>query len=268
MSFMDWLSIISGVMGIAGTTFAILMWYRAETKIHTWTRAMQSIHKISTQAAFDSQVLPGEDARTRLTHLEQAISKVSTLPAITGEFVKSEGDDLATELGENLPNRTPWDWIWTQGMIDRVEMSSKVRHVWLVTPDLEPDLSEPDTGQMVRKNLNLGKEYTYFYPARLPFAKEQIARMIRNIGADDPKHRKKVRVVPIGNDAINIFPSIGNIILFFRDDPNYGTKFAFQEVVVNKSTRRGSFWQECTREHAAALSSTLLKHVNPGIELH
>ncbi len=90
---------------------------------------MRSIHGIALEASVDAQVIPGEDARTRLTHLEQAISKVSALRHITAEYGQDEERTGALD-SDVLPEAVvPRAWLWRQDMIDRLEMSSGVRQV-------------------------------------------------------------------------------------------------------------------------------------------
>jgi len=257
VSFVDWWSTVSGTIGVLAACFSFLVWYHARSKVQEMARAMQSIHDIAIDATVDSQIIPEEDDRTRLKHLEQSIAKVSNLRHITGKYAHSEGRSSAEESAAMLEGVVPRAWLWSSKMLLGLETEQDVRQVWLVTPDLEPDLSEHQTGETVRQNLRAGKSYTYFYPAALPHAEEQCERLLRNVGAVDQRRRKRIVLVPLDpNSCTEIMPALGNIVLYFKEDPRY-TRLVFQEVVLNKVTRRGSYWQECTRDHANALCLAL-----------
>jgi hypothetical protein len=139
-------------------------------------------------------------------------------------------------------------------MMASLERSPDNRTVWLITHDLEPDLSDKETGAIVRSNLAAGKRYVYFYPAGLKLADEKQRRLRRNVGADGGKLTKNVIFVPVNDGpGAALISTRGNVILFFKDDPAYGTNLIFEEVVLHKINRRGLLWQECDRDHATTV---------------
>jgi hypothetical protein len=94
-------------------------------------------------------------------------------------------------------------------------------------------------------------------PATLKLPNEKQRRLRRNIGADDEKVRGSVTFVPVNDGpAAALIPTRGNILLFFKDDPAYGTNLVFEEVILHKIDRRGLLWQECDRDHAAMVFDT------------
>jgi hypothetical protein len=63
LAFLDWLSIISGIIGIMGFIFAIWVWLRADTRVKEITAAMQAMHDIADSALWESQCSPAMTER-------------------------------------------------------------------------------------------------------------------------------------------------------------------------------------------------------------
>ena len=61
-----------------------------------------------------------------------------------------------------------------------------------------------------------------------------------------------------------VFSLGGNTIIFFKDDPSYGSDLVFREIVLTKLGKRGVIWQECSRDHAVELIETLREEMAPG----
>jgi len=260
MDFIGWLSIVSGIVGIAGFLFAVWVWLRSDTKVREITAVIQALHDIADSALWETQMLPGDDASGRLSQLEKSIGLVSAMRTLSAKYVGDHQSYRATELGALIQRGV----IWSNAMLTGLETSSEVRSIWLVTPDLEPDMTEPKTGEVVKSNLAAGKSYVYFYPAALKSPDEKIRRLQRNIGADDPKRAKRVVFAPVKDGPTShLILSRGNIILFFKDEPAYGTRLIFQEVVLNKIANRGLFWQECDRDLAANIYDMLRDELAP-----
>jgi hypothetical protein len=258
MNIVDWLSIISGIVGIAGFIFGIWAGLRADTRVKEIKAAMQTLHDIADNALWESHMLASDDGTTRVIQLERSMGLVSAMRTISARYVGDQQSYRATELGTLLVRGV----IWTNAMITSLELSNDVRTIWLVTPDLEPDLSESTTASVVKKNLIAGKSYIYFYAASIKSSDEKIRRVKRNIGANDPTLGKNVEFVAMDDwMSSRLIPMRGNIILFFKDDPAYGTELVFLEVVLSKVSKRGLFWQECERADAAQVFETLRKEL-------
>lgn len=248
--FIDWLSIVSGIVGIAGFLFAVWVWQRSDTKVREITSAVQSLHDIADSAIWEAEMLPGDDNVGRLAQLEKSIGLVSAIRTVSAKYVDDHRNCRATELGALIQRGV----IWSNAMLTRLEPASDVQCIWLLTHDLEPDLSEHKTGNIVKSNLGTGTRYTYFHPMSLKSAEEKRRRLCRNIGAENGL-REMVEFISVTTDsaAAALMPSHGNTILFFKDDPSYGTDLVFEEVVLHKVDRRGLFWQECRRDQSVAI---------------
>ena len=258
MNFTTWLSVISGITGVLAFVFAIWVWLRADTKVREMTVVVKALHDIAVSALWESQMLPGEDASGRLGQLEKSVSLVSAMRTLSAKYAGDEQNYRATELGALVQRGV----ILSNEMLIKQEKSPDVQHIWLVSHDFEPDISESQTAEMVKRNIAAGKSYVYFYPAEMRTPQEKIRRLQRNIGADDPNLASKVQYIQLrGTVASQFVPLKGNTILFFKDDPTYGTQLVFQEIVLTKIKRRGLFWQECGRDHAVELFDTLLEEM-------
>lgn len=195
MSFTDWLSVVSGLVGIGGFLYGMWVRQRTDAKVREITAAMQALHDIADSALWETQMLPGDDASNRLAQLEKSVGLLSAMRTVSAKFVGDHQNYRATELGALIHRGV----IWSIAMIWALEVSPEVRTIWLVTPDLEPDMSELKTGQTVKSNLTAGKSYVYFYPVTMRGAEEKIRRVKRNTGADDLKRAKRVEYVPIAD---------------------------------------------------------------------
>jgi hypothetical protein len=260
-----WLSMISGIVTLLAAVFTVWVWVQSRAKLREATRVMRSIHDVAVSVLWESQILPGEDSATRVAQLEKSLGMVSALRALSARYAEIQDAAAVTGLGAELGAIVQRGAILSNAMLTRYEKSEDVRHVWLISRDLEPDLSERDTGGLVKRNLAAGKTYAYFYPAETALASEQVRKLRRNVGADEGRIAKRVSCIPVSSDvAGEVFPAKGNIILFFKDDPSYGTRLVFEEVVLNKVERPGLFWQECEREHADRLLVTLQEQMRGG----
>jgi HAMP domain-containing protein len=259
----SWLAVVSGVISILAFLFAVWVWLRSDIKVRELTATVQALHDIADSVIWEGQVLPGEDASARLTQLEKSIGLVSAMRTLSSRYVGDQQNYRATELGELVQRGI----IWSNDMLTKLETSSEVREVWLITHDLEPDMSQRKTGAIVQGNLAAGKSYIYFYPAELKGAEEKVLRLQRNIGADHPKRATRVTYIPVRNvPGLRLF-SNANMILFFKDKTTYGTDLVFQELVLTKIAKRGLFWQEHDRDHAAALFDMLRREM-ASVERH
>jgi hypothetical protein len=140
-------------------------------------------------------------------------------------------------------------------MLWNIETSVAVKEVWLVSPDLKPDISDPTMGEVVGENLKRGKRYVYFVPPTLDDLPELILRLKVNLGVDSPRSRSGDRIRVIQVDAPDFWMSLGsgNLIFFFNADPKSSRGISFREIVFTRVTERGFFWQECTEGDAELL---------------
>jgi hypothetical protein len=72
-------------------------------------------------------MLPGDDGTSRLAQLEKSMGLVSALRTVSAKYVGDHQSYRATELGTLIQRGV----IWSNAMINSLELSSDVRSVWL-----------------------------------------------------------------------------------------------------------------------------------------
>jgi hypothetical protein len=144
-------------------------------------------------------------------------------------------------------------------MMWNVETSSTVKEVWLVTPDLKPDVSDSVTGTLVGNNIRKGKKYVYFFPENLSDSSDLIARLRSNLGIVSPRSRTADRVMTVQVETIDfpVAPGTGNVVFYFKTDSRLSRGEAFKEIVFTQVSERGIFWQECKDAEADSMYGIL-----------
>lgn len=254
MDMVAWLGVISGIISIVAFLFAVWVWLRSDIKVRELTSTIRSAYDVTGTILWEMQAVRGEDSSARLRQLEKALGVVSALHVMTGKLVKTSGGFRETDIGRLMERGV----IWSPAMLNEIESARETREIWLVTPDLEPDLSDRAIGNIVAANLRAGKHYVYFYPDDIPNIEAEKTRMLSNIGAlSSPKLKAKVTLVPIGQGPRRSVITRGNTILFFRGDPEWDVGQAFEEVVFTGVSARGLFWQEHAKAVAQEMHSVL-----------
>lgn len=77
--------------------------------------------------------------------------KISDLSARIEEFTASQDSNQ-------------YSWLITTDELRKIEAKIKVENIWIITDSLEEELDKEDFGDIIRKNLERGKVYTYFIP--------------------------------------------------------------------------------------------------------
>lgn len=251
MDLMSWLAVVSGVISIIAFVFAIWVWLKSDIKVLELSAALQTVHGIAESVVWNTHFVNAGDESTRLSQMERAHGQVMAIRTLTAKYVEVQVGYRNTEIGTLIDRRI----IWTTDWLGRLESSREVREVWLLTHDLEPDLSAAKTTAMVKKNVATGTRYVYFHPADLPDVESKVRRLRRNVGGDTVQ----VRFVAISDPGL-FTPA--NVIMFFKDEPAYGTDLVFQEIVLTKISERGIFWQEHERDYAAKLVHRLRQELD------
>ena len=257
MSLIAWLGVISAVISILAFLFAVWIWMRSNTKVRELEGIIQSAYDITGTILWDMHTVRGEDPTTRLRNAENSLGLVSALRITTGKYAKATNSFRETEIGSMLERGV----IWSNSSLIEVERSARVREIWLFTPDLEPDLSDAPTGKVVAKNLKDRKCYVYFCPSDIPDFEVQKRRLLANIGALRSQEASRVTVVPIGTNLHGRLFQRGNTVIFFSEDPEWGTYNAFEELVFTKISARGLFWQEHKPTIAAEIRAILMEEL-------
>jgi hypothetical protein len=255
MSLIAWLGVVSAIITILAFLFAVWVWMKSNTRVRDLEDIIQTAYDITGAILWDMQTVRAEDSTTRLRNAEKSLGQVSALRAMTGKYAKSASNFRETEIGALLERGV----IWSTATLFEVERSERVQEIWLVTPDLQPDLSDATTGRIVAGNLKNRKRYVYFCPDDIEDLEAEKKRLLANIGASRPQEASRVTIVPVGLEARERIFQRGNTIIFFAGNPDWGTYNAFEEVVFTKVSERGVFWQEHTPAVATETRATL-KH--------
>jgi hypothetical protein len=253
MSVIVWLGVVSGIISILAFIFAVWVWIRSDAKIRELDGIIQTAYDITGIIRWDMQNVQAEDSATRLRNAENALGAVSALHAMVGKYATSTSNVRQTEIGILLERGV----IWTIPMIYELERSRQVQEIWLVTADLEPDLSNPATGKIVANNLKDLKRYVYFCPGDMRELETKTRRLMANIGALKSAESSRVTVIPVDPARQGQVFQRGNVIIFFEQDPTWGPYHAFEEVVFTRIPERGIFWQEHTPAVAAEIQAVL-----------
>lgn len=258
MSLIEWLGAVSAIISILAFLFAVWIWLRSNAKTRELERVIQSVYDVSGSIVWDMQVLNSEDSASRLRNAEKSLGLVSALHTMTGKYAGSGLILQETELGTLVQRGV----IWSNRMITELETSERVREIWLVMPDLEPDLSDPRTGKIVADNLKCGKRYVYFCPSDLDELEVEKTRLLANIGAlKSSRQASRVTIVPIDPRVHGHVFQRGNTIFFFSENPEWAAGTAFEEVIFTRISARGLFWQEHTPMVAGEIHSALKKEL-------
>ena len=255
MTVIEWLGVVSAILSIFAFMFAVWIWLRSDTKVRELEGVIQAAYDVTGTILWEMQITPVEDPKARLRSTERSLGEVSALRAVTGRYVKDAAGFRQTELGELIERGV----IWSPAMLWDVETSERVKEVWLLTPDLEPDLSDPAAGTVVSNNLRLGKRYVYFCSTRrIRNLEAEKQRLLANLGLlKSTRLISRVTIIPMDEGHHEKLFQRGNMIIFFFDDPSWGTSRAFEEMVFTKVPERGVFWQECAPTVAQQIQSIL-----------
>jgi hypothetical protein len=251
LSFIDWISVVSGVLGMLSFIFALWVWMKSDMKVSELRGALQSVYEITDSILWETNNLSAEDAETRLRQSERAIGLTSSIHILASKYVTAIPGYGSTEIGALIKRGI----VLTKSMIWNIETSPTIREVWLVTPDLKPDVSDMTTGNLVSKNIKNGKRYVYFFPATLPNLADLVLRLETNLGVRPLKsrHRGLLTLIKLNAADFPVSPATGNLIFFFKTDSKSSRGDAFREIVFTQVSERGIFWQHCADEEAESI---------------
>jgi hypothetical protein len=251
----DWFTIVGGVVSIVAFVVSLWIWLEARAKQHELIGVIRSVRDVAGNVLWEMQSIAVEDDETRLRQAERALGLTSAIYTMTSKYVPGISIFPGTELGMLVDRGViiPNTILWT------FESSRSTTEVWLVTPDLEPDMSDSTTGNLVARNLRGGKRYTYFYPNSLAVGDVLEERLLVNVGAaQSAKRREQVCFMRLGDDYDDSLFRLGNSIFLFNGSPGQVRPRGFQEIVLTKIARRGSYWQQYDPLQAEDLCRDLL----------
>lgn len=254
MTVIEWLGVVSAILSILAFIYAVWVRLRTDIKVRELEGVIQAAYDVTGTILWEMQAVPIEDPTARLRSTERSLGEVSALRAVTGRYVRDTAGFRQTELGELIERGV----VWSTAMLWDVETSERVKEVWLLTPDLEPDLSDPAAGAVVGQNLKHGKRYVYFCSSRIRNLEAEKQKLFANLGIlKSARLISRVTIIPIDEEHHEKLFRRGNAIIFFFDDPAWETGRAFEEMVFTKVPERGIFWQECAPMAAQQIQAIL-----------
>jgi hypothetical protein len=155
------------------------------------------------------------------------------------------------------------------GELGTIEDSPGCVDVFIVTPDLRPDIEEDDLLMTVARNLAQGRRYSYVVPHDIPPERPpRLADLIL-----EKAEASEARNIISRLSVIKI-PRIENIELFANglitlysirqaDEPSSLTTIGFDEVVLPYE-RRGSLWQRQPETRAKILMAMVQQAIKRG----
>jgi len=135
----------------------------------------------------------------------------------------------------------------------KLEGDLGVEHVWMMTPDLEPDLSDKTTRSAVKENRARGINYFYVCPSSV--SDGDVTRLTTELSVDNSSGLSdgqgvpgqiRVEKVTIGTE-LSIFGAGGNRIILFYGRPGSSRLRVYDEVVLDNHDR-GSLWRPRVEE--------------------
>lgn len=251
LSFTVWLGVVSGIIGVFSFIFAVWVWMRSDLRVRELTRTLEAIYKISGDALWETAKIKSRTTEEWLRQAGQALGFASGIHTLAKQQLSGTPGYQPNQFEVLIQNRL----VYTQSMINNIEKSAITKEVWVITPDLEPDISQKETGKLVGANIRNGKRYVYFVPGNLSDLRDLLLRLKSNLGIDPTKSRLDDRVALVQIDAQEFWlpHGSGNVIFFFDNDPQFSRGNAFKEIVFTQVSDRGIFWQECADTEAESL---------------
>jgi hypothetical protein len=145
---MQWFSILSGVISIASFIFALWVWMRSDMKINELRNVISSINDIAGVALWQSQMVYPETPEIRLAEAEKAIGFLSSIRNLASKYPSNSSHSPHPDSIIDLMERAI---VCSGPKLWHRELSKTTIEVWVITPDLKPDSSDPITGELVSK---------------------------------------------------------------------------------------------------------------------
>lgn len=254
LDVVDWLNVVGGIISIGAFVASVWVWLRADGRTKELRAVIANVHKVCSSIIWQMQTFPAENVSSRLAQAEKSLGAITAIREITSSYVDTQTASIQTDISELFVRGI----IMTPSMIYDIEQSRDTAEVWLLTPDLEPDTSDPQVGRIVRQNLRSGKNYVYFYPADLSGIEEKTSLLLKNIAGASTRLISRVTLVPIDRAAHTGLFHRGNSIIFFSDTSAQGGMHAFEEITLTSVPGRGVFWQG----HAQTVAESLRRVLN------
>jgi hypothetical protein len=182
-----------------------------------------------------------------------AVTSGATGPARSSEFFQALRD---VQMIARTDDRTPQALVGKQWIIpsdDLLGIEAAQQHdVWIVTKDLEPDLTESETQSVVLSNLRRGISYVYFVPEEIEPTRLQALKD----ALDGQGNKVKYVLLPRTRPEFQV----DNVTVLLKDMPSHGRYDVFEEVTFVAAEQRGLYWKHSTTP--AWWFDTLKRHLD------
>lgn len=217
--FSIFVAVLGILVGVAGTYYARQQALQSKNS----RSQLESIHDIANSA-----VLTKDSGR----HTDD----LKTIALMSAPTI-----DKLTEMAM----KRLFDW----EHIHYLEVSERVRGVWIFTPDLLPDREHTsEIAKMVAKNLKLGRSYFYFIPSGVPKVLELKKTLRSSLGQGDTD-TSGVKIVELPESFAHLFEEKANIAVYFSDAQHKKPYMAFKEISEARELKLGLLWQKLPDEY-------------------
>jgi hypothetical protein len=231
------IGIVSGIFGIVSYVVAERMKHDAQFKLHQYSSDLETISHMASSALWEVEVARGEHDPISVRKHELVKACLTNIRLMTAKYIDTRPSHIKDDLFVQLLERRI---VWSQPQVWELEQSASVGEIWLVTPDLEPDLSDRYLAQMTNRNLQRGKHYVEFYYEDLEDAHNKIkaARKMMGISNDS----KSLLYIPLSKDKYQQIAA--RINLYFDDKERIILPRCFEEITFTQIQTVATFWQE------------------------
>jgi hypothetical protein len=254
---------IVGIVGVGvGAGFSYFLYLRHQNHLDKVTNKMDAQAELRSRAhdialtALNAVQVSGPDndvsktakfhsMQASLTALETTLRDSRTVHDLVSEAVLIGGNELAEK-----------------------EAETGVHSVWVITPDLEPDLTDDATQKVVKGNIENRVRYCYFCPSTVP--DEDIDRLIRDLSFVAPSDEGQSAAIAPTVEKIQVGPELmlfgagGNRVVIFYDDPGTSRLVVFDEVVLD-GRGRGTLWRPRSKDVGKTTVAALRGLTNDGL---
>lgn len=204
------------------------MWTRFKLN-NVKTELQKFARDVCNAASFNMGEIAGTQAMyTSLRHIRD-MAKTHLLSQEAKKFRESL-NDLIDERVVIPPNY----------LYDR-EISKEINEVWLYSPDLEPDTSTNSVYLLVKDNLEKGKKYVFFYEEEKVNEDKLYELSVKLEGSENASF------IPMLKEKKNEdqYPKRDrNLLLLFADLKVGLPAETYEELLFEKITERGLYWQQ------------------------
>jgi hypothetical protein len=228
---LDQFTVLTGIFAIGGAVFGLIALVVYLVDRSRLTRRQDKLDNAGRMAAAGIAELERD-------YFDSADAKLSMLATTLKMIAQAVG--MPTQISGVQTPRSFEEFmketVFPGTCILDFEASTAVRQVYIVSRDLEPDLSNLVTRRVVHRNLRQGDTY-YYYCEKNGHDRGNDLR--RHIGAERDPEAGRVTIVELEGTSPIFGP--GSRVLF--DSPgSFPHPLYFEEIRLNREAERGTWW--------------------------